>query len=130
MENGRSRTLPAWLLAGLVLLQASGAAAQSTSADPDAPPAGAAGNPSDAQAGSIAGPARHPLLPAREEGFVAQSRDGKYRFSLGTLLRGDGRFDAEQPSSVTDHLLVRLARLSAHGHIGRFIDIFVAPQYS
>ncbi len=62
------------------------------------------------------------------DGFVIQSADGDNRLQIGLTLQADGRFSLDDPRPITNTFLLRKARPTFTGRIGRYFDFKVMPE--
>ena len=76
-------------------------------------------------------PADKPVTAGWQDGFFIQSANGDFRLQIGLLVHADARFALDDTNeTVTDSFLVRRARPSLRGRIGRRFEFYLNPDFA
>ena len=73
-------------------------------------------------------PAAPPVVAGWNEGFFIQTPNGDNRLQIGLVLQADGRFSIDDPLPITNTFIMRKARPTFTGRVGKYVDFKVMPE--
>ena len=73
-------------------------------------------------------PAAPPVVAGWNEGFFIQTPNGDNRLQIGLVLQADGRFSIDDPLPITNTFVMRKARPTFTGRVGKYVDFKVMPE--
>jgi len=82
----------------------------------------------EASAQTTPPPPTPPITAGWSDGFVIQSADGDNRLQIGVTLQADGRFSLDEPRPITNTFVMRKARPTLSGRVGRYFDFKLMPE--
>jgi phosphate-selective porin OprO/OprP len=91
--------------------------------------AAAAGSPAAAQTAAPAQTQPAPLPVAGwNDGFFVQTPDGANQLLFGVTIQADGRFSLDDPLPITNTFVLRKARPTLSGRVGRYFEFRLMPE--
>ena len=70
-----------------------------------------------------------PVTAGFQDGFFVQTANGDNRLLFGLVLQTDGRFSTDEPTPITNTLVLRKVRPTFSGRVARYFDFKVMPDF-